>query len=69
MTLRELRKSKDMTQEKFAAELQIGRATLSKYETGRLTMTFGLLKSVCDNFGVKYVLGAKGKPHGQFQPK
>ena len=50
--LQELRKSKNMTQEKLAASLYVSRAAVSKWESGRGLPNIDSLKAIAALFGV-----------------
>jgi len=57
--LRELRESKNMTQQNVADLLNIGRTMYRRYETGEIEIPIRHLKALCIFYGVStdYVLG------------
>ncbi len=63
-TLKELRKSYNLTQAELASRIGLSKAVVSKYENGMGYPTFDVLIRIADFFGVTtdYLLGvAKGK--------
>lgn len=50
--LKELRKSKGLTQQEFADKIGIQRGTYAKYEVGRNEPIDAVLNLICDRFGV-----------------
>lgn len=48
MEIRKLRKAKGWTQEQLAKELNINRATLSKYENGQIEPSISMLRKICN---------------------
>lgn len=50
--IKELRKTLDLTQEKFANRIGIKRNTLANYEIGRNEPIDGIIFSICREFGV-----------------
>lgn len=59
-TIRELRKSKGLTQTELGHILNVQKAAISKYELNRATPSSDVLKKLSDYFGVSidYILGA-----------
>lgn len=59
--LKELRKSKNLTQEKLAEQLSVNRDALAKWETGRAYPNVNIIKELADFFDVTtdYLLGRK----------
>ena len=59
-TIRELRKSKGLTQTELGLILNVQKAAISKYELNRATPSSDILKKLSDYFGVSidYILGA-----------
>lgn len=57
--LLELRKTKNMTQQRLAIELEIDQASLSSYERGKYLPTVEVLVKLAKHFGVStdYLLG------------
>lgn len=58
--LKQLRKSRSMTQEEFGSHVGISKAVISKYETGIGFPSLDILKSIAEYYGVTtdYLLGA-----------
>lgn len=56
---KELRKESGLAQDKLAIKLQIGKSTVSYYETGRSEPTISMLIKIADFFDVStdYLLG------------
>lgn len=52
MRLKELRKTKKMTQQRLAIELNMNQNTLSRYETGERQADYQTLILIADYFGV-----------------
>ncbi|MCR4888520.1 MAG: helix-turn-helix domain-containing protein [Ruminococcus sp.] len=52
MRLKELRKSKNMTQQRLAIELNMNQNTLSRYETGERQADYQTLILIADYFNV-----------------
>lgn len=52
MRLRELRKSKNITQSKFASDLNIAQTTYAGYELEQRTPDIDTLKKIADYYGV-----------------
>ena len=50
--LKELRKEKDLTQEKLAEQLSVSNRTVSRWETGSNMPDIGMLVEIADFFGV-----------------
>lgn len=50
--LKNLRKSRKMTQQEFAAKIGVSRSTLSCYEIDSRTPTLKTLQQIADTFGV-----------------
>ena len=62
--LKQLRKSHNLTQDKFGLHVGLSKAVVSKYENGMGYPTFDMLIQIADYFGVTtdYLLGvSKGK--------
>lgn len=60
--IKQLRKSKAMSQQELADKMKISRSTISNYEIGRRTPHLNDLKKVCKIFGVGYdYFGVKPK--------
>ena len=61
--LRNLREDRDLTQQKIADLLKIGRTMYRRYETGETEIPIRHLKVLCTYYGVTsdYVLGLSGK--------
>jgi transcriptional regulator with XRE-family HTH domain len=59
--LKELRKSKNLTQEKLAEQLSVNRDALAKWETDRAFPDVNIIKELADFFEVTtdYLLGRK----------
>ncbi len=57
--LYELRKARDITQQKIAVDLDIEQASISSYESGKYYPTVEVLVKLADYFGVStdYLLG------------
>lgn len=53
--IRELRKSLDMTLEKFGEKVGVTRASMSNVENGNRSVTEQMRKAVCREFGVDYI--------------
>lgn len=53
--IRELRKSLDMTLEKFGKKVGVTRASMSNVENGNRGVTEQMRKAVCREFGVDYI--------------
>ena len=51
--LREIRKSKGLSQEKLSALSRVNRVSISKYETGRTRPRIDSLEKICTALGVK----------------
>ena len=62
--LRELRESKNMTQQNVADLLNIGRTMYRRYETGETEIPIRHLKVLCTFYGVSadYILGLSKSP-------
>ena len=63
-TLRELRKTRELTQKDFGAKVGLSKAVVSKYENGMGYPSFDVLVRIAQYFGVTtdYLLGvSKGK--------
>lgn len=63
MRLKELRKTKDITQEELAKQLQLSPSAIGMYETGRREPDFDTLQKIADYFHVStdYILGREEK--------
>lgn len=63
MRLKELRKTKDITQEELAKQLQLSPSAIGMYETGRREPDFETLQRIADYFHVStdYILGREEK--------
>lgn len=62
--LKELRKSRELTQKEFGAKVGLSKAVVSKYENGMGYPSFDVLMRIAQYFGVTtdYLLGvARGK--------
>ena len=59
--LKELRKSKNLTQEKLAEQLSVNRDALAKWETDRAYPDVNIIKELADLFEVTtdYLLGGR----------
>lgn len=53
--IKELRKSLDLTMEKFGERLGVSKATISNIENGNRNLTEQMTKSICREFGVDYI--------------
>ncbi len=64
MRLKELRKTKKMTQQRLAIELNMNQNTLSRYETGERQADYQTLILIADYFGVSidYLLERTDNP-------
>ena len=64
MRLKELRKSKNMTQQRLAIELNMNQNTLSRYETGERQADYQTLILIADYFNVSidYLLERTDNP-------
>ena len=64
MRLKELRKSRKMTQQRLAIELNMNQNTLSRYETGERQADYQTLILLADYFGVSvdYLLERTDNP-------
>ena len=51
--LREIRKSKGLSQEKLSVMSSVNRVSISKYETGRTRPRLDSLEKICAALGVK----------------
>ena len=60
--LKELRKSRNMSQEELGSMLGVQKAAVCKYETGRVPLPSEVLVKLCDYFGVTadHLLGRDG---------
>lgn len=60
--LRELRRSRGLTQKELGAKIGLSKAVVSKYETGIGCPSFDVLIRIAQYFGVStdYLLGASG---------
>ena len=52
--IKEIRKTLDLTLEKFGEKLGVQRAAVSKIERGQVTPTDQMVKSICREFNVSY---------------
>lgn len=52
--IKEIRKTLDLTLEKFGEKLGVQRAAVSKIEKGQVTPTDQMIKSICREFNVSY---------------
>ncbi|MCK8824344.1 helix-turn-helix domain-containing protein [Fuchsiella alkaliacetigena] len=59
MRLKELRKQKDLKQEKLASHLNLSRSTIAGYETGKRKPDYNTLEKIASffNVSVDYLLG------------
>lgn len=66
--LKQLRKENNMTQENLAEKLHLKRSVISKYESGSIPLTDGLIIEMTELFGVTadYLLG-KSEPDSPFK--
>jgi len=57
--IREIRKSLNMTQEKFATKIDTKRSSISYYESGKMMISTADLKQICETFGYSsdYIVG------------
>lgn len=64
--LRELRKSLNLTLEKFGENLGVKRNAISQIETGRNGLSDQMLKSICREYGVReeWLRDGIGEPFG-----
>ena len=64
MRLKELRKSRGLSQQRLAMELNTTQNTISRYETGEREADYAMLIAIADYFGVSidYLLGRTDKP-------
>lgn len=64
MRLKELRKSKRMTQQRLAIELNMNQNTISRYESGEREADYQTLIAIADYFGVSidYLLERTDNP-------
>lgn len=53
--IRNLRKSLDLTMEKFGERLGVSKASISNIENGNRNLTEQMTKSICREFGVDYI--------------
>ena len=53
-SIKEIRKTLDLTLEKFGEKLGVQRAAVSKIEKGQVTPTDQMIKSICREFNVSY---------------
>lgn len=67
--LKELRESRQWTQEKLGEILKVQKSAISKYETGRIALTTDLIISICNEFNVSadYLLGLSNRNNYNFQ--
>lgn len=63
--LKELRKSKHISQVRMAIDLDLTQNTISRYETGEREADYRTLISIADYFNVSidYLLGRTDNPH------
>ena len=64
MRLRELRKTRNISQLKLALDLSMNQNTISRYETGEREADYKTLIKIADYFGVSidYLLGRTDDP-------
>ena len=64
MRLKELRKSRGLSQQRLAMELNTTQNTISRYETGEREADYAMLIAIADYFGVSidYLLGRTDNP-------
>ena len=64
MRLKELRKSRGLSQQRLAMELNTTQNTVSRYETGEREADYAMLIAIADYFGVSidYLLGRTDNP-------
>jgi transcriptional regulator with XRE-family HTH domain len=62
--LKELRKSRNLTQDEMAKKISLPRSTYSNYETGKREPDYHTLEQIAEYFGVSvdYLLGRKIVP-------
>lgn len=62
--IKELRKSLDLTQQKFADKLGLKRQTIAAYEIGNIEPSESTLLLICKEFGVnkEWLLTGEGEP-------
>lgn len=67
--LKELRKSRNMSQEELGSMLGVQKAAVCKYETGRVPLPSEVLVKLCDYFGVTadHLLGETAEWSPPFQ--
>ena len=53
--IRNLRKSLNLTMEKFGERLGVSKASISNIENGNRNLTEQMTKSICREFGVDYI--------------
>ena len=53
--VRSLRKAQELTMEKFAQRIGVGKSTISDIENGRRSLTEHMTKSICREFGADYI--------------
>lgn len=59
--VRELRKSLNLTTEKFGEKLGVQRSAISKIENGRCSLTDANIKAICREFRVNYYWLTEGQ--------
>lgn len=64
MRLKELRRSRGITQLKLAMDLSMNQNNISRYENGKLQADYATLIKIADYFGVSidYLLGRTDNP-------
>ena len=67
MRLKEIRKSKGISQLKMAMDLNTNQNTISRYETGKREPGINELMKIADylNVSIDYLLGRTNNPHIQ----
>lgn len=59
--IRQIRKSKNLSQEKFGDRLGVGKTAIHKLESGENKLTDQMQKSICREYGVDYLWLTEGK--------
>ena len=69
--IKELRKTLDLTMEKFGARLGVKRNTVSQWESGTNSVTDQVIKSICREFNVDYIwlTTGEGEMFVEFSPE
>lgn len=63
--IKEIRKTNKISQEEFGKRFNVGKSTVSQWETGKYTPDSEILNKICDWYGVTmdYLYGRSNKPH------